>query len=418
VAPARSTRRASSRLSKHRAHRPYELGPALEQRGRWWAADLRPWGGGRVTLRNPAAPGWPAKGDRTEDRDIAERWKWAYVEPYRDATRRTQLGLPARAKMFGEQLEAYTYAREHSAQRVEPNTLRADSSALRVHLLPAITRATPTDEITLAQLQEIVDRLAATGYQPSSIRRIVHSWCAFFEYCGHKAERNVARAVIVPARIKSEARAWTDEELDRLRAAADRMDATPYNGWHCPLVSMRRALEFAIASGGRQSELLAAEEGAFRYRDRTVRFTVQINEDGTGTKPLKGKVARTTLMLPSWWDWHDVAARPTQRVLQWARGDAAHRMSTSYLWIQRLYDAAELNAPGLGWHTLRHTYARIFIESGGRFEELQKSLGHRSITTTEQTYGHFHEDVAARLARGRIYQDGGPELAREVRRRA
>ena len=55
----------------------------------------------------------------------------------------------------------------------------------------------------------------------------------------------------------------------------------------------------------------------------------------------------------------------------------------------------------------RQTYARRFIELGGRFEELQKSLGHKSITTTEQTYGHFHEDIAASLARGRIYRDEG-----------
>jgi hypothetical protein len=36
---------------------------------------------------------------------------------------------------------------------------------------------------------------------------------------------------------------------------------------------------------------------------------------------------------------------------------------------------------------------------------LQKSLGRRSITTTERLYGHFHDDVAARIARGRIYPE-------------
>jgi hypothetical protein len=33
--------------------------------------------------------------------------------------------------------------------------------------------------------------------------------------------------------------------------------------------------------------------------------------------------------------------------------------------------------------------------------------GHRSIQTTKTAYGHSHEDVAAALARGRIYKEGG-----------
>jgi hypothetical protein len=36
-------------------------------------------------------------------------------------------------------------------------------------------------------------------------------------------------------------------------------------------------------------------------------------------------------------------------------------------------------------------------------EELQKSLGHASIQTTEDYYGHFSDDAAATLARLRIY---------------
>jgi integrase len=68
-----------------------------------------------------------------------------------------------------------------------------------------------------------------------------------------------------------------------------------------------------------------------------------------------------------------------------------------------ILDLAGLNEDGVGYHSFRHTYARIFIESGGRFEELQKSLRHSSIVTTETLYGHFHEDVAAKLAGDRIY---------------
>jgi len=71
-------------------------------------------------------------------------------------------------------------------------------------------------------------------------------------------------------------------------------------------------------------------------------------------------------------------------------------------WINALHDLDGLNAVGQAWHVLRHTYSRIFLESGGRLEELQKSLGHSAIQTTESYNGHFSEDSAVKPARQHI----------------
>ena len=81
--------------------------------------------------------------------------------------------------------------------------------------------------------------------------------------------------------------------------------------------------------------------------------------------------------------------------------------------MEDVYRAAGLFAPRLGWHTLRHTYARLFLELGGSLEQLQKSLGHQSIRTTEMDYEHFTHDAAADAARRRIY---GDRVAGEIRR--
>src|SRR5690606_3541679 len=95
-----------------RPHRPHELGPRLFRRGRWWAADLRPWGGGRVTLRDPRARGWPRKGERTEHRDIAEKWKWAYVEWAQGRVRSRLLGIHDDTRTLEEAGEAWLRHRE------------------------------------------------------------------------------------------------------------------------------------------------------------------------------------------------------------------------------------------------------------------------------------------------------------------
>jgi integrase len=116
--------------------------------------------------------------------------------------------------------------------------------------------------------------------------------------------------------------------------------------------------------------------------------------------PLKGKKAGTALLLPGWWGHHQHGAKG--RILTDLNGTPVH---PSRYWELRaeLLRTAGLEQPGRGYHIDRHTYARDFIELGGRFEELQKSLRHRSIRTTEELYGHFLPDVAASLARERIY---------------
>ncbi|MEO8561569.1 MAG: tyrosine-type recombinase/integrase [bacterium] len=63
---------------------------------------------------------------------------------------------------------------------------------------------------------------------------------------------------------------------------------------------------------------------------------------------------------------------------------------------------AEVNAEGRPWHTLRHTYARRFVEAGARLEEFQHSLGHSSIRTTSACDGHFTDACAASTVRLRI----------------
>jgi integrase len=117
---------------------------------------------------------------------------------------------------------------------------------------------------------------------------------------------------------------------------------------------------------------MALDWSAFRERDRTVRFTRQVASVGEGFKALKGKRARTALVLPAWWEHHRRGARGL--VLGATRlGEPA--LHASYRWLKLVYEIAGVDGEGRGWHTLRHTYARLFIELGGRLEELQRSLG-------------------------------------------
>lgn len=62
---------------------------------------------------------------------------------------------------------------------------------------------------------------------------------------------------------------------------------------------------------------------------------------------------------------------------------------------------------GLRFHDLRHTCASILIAQGAHPKEIQARLGHASIRTTLDTYGHLLPNLGARLDEGleRLYRE-------------
>lgn len=68
--------------------------------------------------------------------------------------------------------------------------------------------------------------------------------------------------------------------------------------------------------------------------------------------------------------------------------------------IRRVWKRALLEAglPDMGVHALRHTCAALLISQGAHPKAIQSHLGHRSITTTLDRYGHLFEDEHDKLA--------------------
>ncbi len=46
-------------------------------------------------------------------------------------------------------------------------------------------------------------------------------------------------------------------------------------------------------------------------------------------------------------------------------------------------------------HDLRHTFAGLFLASGGDIFKLSKILGHSSVAITQHVYAHLHPDAFA-----------------------
>jgi len=66
--------------------------------------------------------------------------------------------------------------------------------------------------------------------------------------------------------------------------------------------------------------------------------------------------------------------------------------------VFRPFKAAVLRAgvnKKLRLHDLRHTFAGLFLASGGDIFKLSKILGHSSVAITQQVYAHLHPDAFA-----------------------
>lgn len=385
---------------KSRRHLPSKLGPRIERRGRWYSADLRPWGGSRYTvLCDPEAPGWPDAGRKTEDLEEATEWSWRYVRRRKDEDERPSK-TKAKARLVAAVLDDYDKHRDEEGY--EPSTLA--NTRWTLGWLRDEFGEKPLHKVTSVALQDAFNAWRKEGYKLSTLHTRRATLGAFFVWA---KGRNPAAEVKIPAvQVAEDPFAWTDEDVAELRTEADAMDAE-----HAAPLSMRLVLELGLNLGVRIGELVALRWNDFDEPSATVRVVRQFGLYSKRPKQLKGKNARTALVLPGFSyyrrslnyciliDGEPITRRqldtPFARLLR--RADARRQREGRADQHQRL------SGTGRHTHDMRRTYGRIFLESGGRLEELQKFLGHASITTTERAYGRFTGQRAAEFARQRLY---------------
>lgn len=355
----------SGRGRDRRRRDPLADGPRLFRRGRWWAADLRPWGGARPTLRD-------ARGERTELKDVARVWAEGYVAKLRNATHDRQRGISPKRPLKAAVKEYL----EHRRSTVEHNTWASDQ-VVTGHLLDAFGNR-DAHSIGQDELQGWFDARAST-YAGTTLELYRIHMRTFFRWVGRPIEKPTLRK-----RHQGDPDALSDAEVTAL------LDA-------CDTERESIVIRTGLATGARKAELWALEWADFRADGRSVRIQRQIAWPGTNTKGLKGKRARTALVLPGFMDGLE---RGAGRLVP---GWVVSQENASDV-VARVLKRAGLWKVGRGSHVLRHTYSRMGLElHEWSLEMLCLFLGHASIRTTE-IYKHFGEETAIRLAEERTYR--------------
>jgi integrase len=276
-------------------------------------------------------------------------------------------------------------------QRVRSRTAGSYGGTCALYIVPAIGR------IPLAKLQpEHVGRmladLSARGtLSPTTVRYVYGVLRAALGYALRQGAvvRNVATLVDPPSRAHTEMQPLTRAQV---RIFLDGVRGDP-----------REALYLvALGAGLRQGELLALRwsdvdlaRGELTVRHTLGRFTRQ-------PEPTKTPRSRRTLRLPQ----QVIAALAAHRdrqsvvplsgtVFTTSRGTPLHQSNVT-LSLQRTL--RRLGLPQRRFHDLRHTFATLALEAGEGIDAVSRALGHTSIATTANIYGHWTPVMAQQLA--------------------
>ena len=283
---------------------------------------------------------------------------------------------PARGRVtFGEYAPGWLETRTSA----KPKTRHQQASLLRLHILPA-WRTVQLDRITFEDLTRWVADLAAGGLGPSGIRQSVYLMSAVLEHAvrSGRIRSNPARGLALPRPRRRDHVFLTHGQLAELADTAGR--------W--------RLLVLVLGyTGLRWGEATALRVCDIDFTRRRIDVRRAFSDVGgkimLGTP--KSHLART-VPLPRFLAAELAASvqgkNPDGLVFTTVSGSVVRSAN----WRQKVFLPARKQA-GISdrfrIHDLRHTAAALMIQAGYPPKMLQEILGHASITTTLDLYGHL-----------------------------
>jgi integrase len=345
------------------------------------------------------------------------RWRGSYRDP----------SGRVRSKTFDRRREAEAWAREQhrsvergiytnpdlgkitfadwaqrwfaSALDLRPSSRARVEIAIRRELLPRLG-SYRISAIRHEDVQDLVNDLVGGGAAPATTRKVFHTLSAMMRSAveAGRIETSPCANVRLPEVRRRDMRVLTAEELHRLAERVPERDRT--------------LILVAGYMGLRWSELvgLRIQDVSLLERRLTVRNTVVELSGVLHEGPPKTVGSDRTMTIPSF-----IADAIGAQV-------GRYPSATGYVFtapeggqlrknfMGRVFRPAVRRAElePLRWHDLRHTAAALAISVGAHPKVIQQRLGHASIKTTLDVYGHLLPNLDVALA------DGLDELARET----
>ncbi len=279
--------------------------------------------------------------------------------------------------------------RTRSGTQYKPSALRNYRDAIEGKLLPEFGHLR-LSSVTRTCVQDLVDRLVAQGYAPSSVRNAILPLRSIYRRSVDRGDvaSNPTLKLSLPA-LKA-----TCRPLPRAAEAAALLAALPPGD--------RALWATALYAGLRRGELQALDWSAVELEQRLIRVERAWDRRAGLIEP-KSRAGLRRVPIPEVPRTHLLAHK-----LQQGRGGEgfvfAGRNGRPFdpggtlKRARTAWQHAELEP--LRLHDCRHTFASFMIAAGVNLKALSSYMGHSTITVTLDRYGHLlpgNESEAAAL---------------------
>lgn len=281
---------------------------------------------------------------------------------------------------------------------VRPRTLRGYNSIIRSHLKKNFGYM-KVKHLEAHHVQEYYARCMRSSLSAQTVVNIHRLFSQSLKQAVRWSmlQRNVLEDVTPPPRRRPDIRILTNEEIDILLEAAMGTD-------------FLLPIHLAVFTGMRRSEILGVQVRDVNLQARNLHITrtmVDITGDQTHMDEPKSRQSRRTItmreetaeLLKTHYRTHaarmkDLGKRlagPTQvclradgRVLTPDKLTKEFRKIADQCWLE-----------GVRFHDLRHTHASLLLAAGVPIHFVRARLGHASVQTTIDIYGHLMPDADA-----------------------
>lgn len=272
--------------------------------------------------------------------------------------------------------------RNRSGDRYKPSAVRGYDRALRLRLLPALGRR-KLAEIQRHDVQDFADRLLAEGLDASTVKNTLNPLQAIYRRAvsrGQVAVNPTTNLELSATRGRRD-RVVPPEQARRLLAALDYVD--------------RPLWATAIYGGLRRGELQALRWDDVDLGAGVIRVERGWDE-GDGEIEVKTHAGRRTVPIVGGLRCelvaHKLRTGRDGQALVFGSTTITPFHPTGRGFRKRIADASK--AAGIGptpltLHECRHTFASFAIAAGVNAKTLSTIIGHASVTTTLDRYGHL-----------------------------
>jgi integrase len=318
-----------------------------------------------------------------KDRSGKRRWEAAgrYKKDAQSLLKRREsevrTGIKPDDLIFSEFADKWLH--EYAAANVKARTLEHYESAIRVHLKPVFGESRLKDICP-----EHVDTFKAAklreGKAPATINKLlvvlgaIMKRAVIWRYIGENPVQYVSRVKLNHREMDY----LTPEEILRLLEAAS--------------PEYRPLFATAVLTGAREGELLALRWGDLDL-ERRVLYIRRTYYPGHGfSEPKSASGRRAVKITPEL----VVILREHKETTGGRAGDLifgsvnGNPIDATNMLAREFRPALErAGLRQIRFHDLRHTYAALQTASGENFKFIQQQMGHASISTTMDLYGHL-----------------------------